>query len=145
MVSLGVSFSQASLSKLTRVEGRLTFGGRGNRLTSAVGGNLSTTVGGNLSTTVGGGLSTTVGGNLSTTVGGYISTTVGGGIGERLSAVLSILRARVSNDVRGESNRSTNLVRIVGLWFWRAPWSRLRPRTAREVGALGFGINFGSE
>ena len=123
MVSLGVSFSQASLSKLTRVEGRLTFGGRGNRLTSAVGGNLSTTVGGNL------------------------STTVGGGRGERLSAVLSILRARVNNDVRGESNRSTNLVRIVGLWFWRTPWSRLRPRTAREVGALGwaFGINFGSE
>ena len=118
MVSLGVSFSQASLSKLTRVEGRLTFGGRGNRLTSAVGGNLSTTV------------------------GGYISTTVGGGRGERLSAVLSILRARVINDVRGESNRSTNLVRIVGLWFWRAPLSRLRPRTAREVGALGFGINF---
>ena len=134
MVSLGVSFSQASLSKLTRVEGRLTFGGRGNRLTSAVGGNLSTTVGGNLSTTVGG--------NLSTTVGGYISTTVGGGIGERLSAVLSILRARVINDVRGESNRSTNLVRIVGLRFWRAPLSRLRPRTAREVGVLGFGINF---
>ena len=126
MVSLGVSFSQASLSKLTRVEGRLTFGGRGNRLTSAVGGNLSTNVGG----------------NLSTTVGGYISTTVGGGRGERLSAVLSILRARVINDVRGESNRSTNLVRIVGLWFWRAPLSRLRPRTAREVGALGFGINF---
>ena len=118
MVSLGVSFSQASLSKLTRVEGRLTFGGRGNRLTSAVGGNLSITV------------------------GGYISTTVGGGRGERLSAVLSILRARVINDVRGESNRSTNLVRIVGLWFWRAPWSRLRLRTAREVGALGFGINF---
>ena len=126
MVSLGVSFPQASLSKLTRVEGRLTFGGRGNRLTSAVGGKLSTTVGG----------------NLSTTVGGYISTTVGGGIGERLSAVLSILRARVSNDVRGESNRATNLVRIVGLLFWRAPWSRLRLRTAREVGALGFGINF---
>ena len=121
MVSLGVSFPQASLSKLTRVEGRLTFGGRGNRLTSAVGGNLSTTVGGNL------------------------STTVGGGRGERLSAVLSILRARVSNDVRGESNRSTNPVTIVGLWFWRAPLSRLRPRTAREVGALGFGINFGSE
>ena len=131
MVSLGVSFSQASLSKLTRVEGRLTFGGRGNRLTSAVGGNLSTTVGG----------------NLSTNVGGYISTTVGGGRGERLSAVLSILRARVNNDVRGESNRSTNLVRIVRLRFWKAPWSRLRPRTAREVGALGwaFGINFGSE
>ena len=129
MVSLGVSFSQASLSKLTRVEGRLTFGGRGNRLTSAVGGNLSTTLGG----------------NLSTNVGGYISTTVGGGRGERLSAVLSILRARVNNDVRGESNRSTNLVRIVGLRFWRAPLSRLRPRTAGEVGALGFGINFGSE
>ena len=119
MVSLGVSFSQASLSKLTRVEGRLTFGGRGNRLTSAVGGNLSTTVGGNL------------------------STTVGGGRGERLSAVLSILRARVNNDVRGESNRPTNLVRIVGLWFCRVPLSRLRPRTAREVvGALGFGGNF---
>ena len=129
MVSLGVSFSQASLSKLTRVEGRLTFGGRGNRLTSAVGGNLSTNVGG----------------NLSITVGGYISTTVGGGRGERLSAVLSILRARVNNDVRGESNRSTNLVRIVGLRFWRAPLSRLRPRTAREIGALAFGINFGSE
>ena len=73
MVSVGVSFSQASLIKLTRVEGLRTLGGRGNR-----------------------------------------STTVGGAAGGGWSAVLSIVRPRISNEDRGGSNRSTNLVGIEG-------------------------------
>ena len=74
MVSVGVSFSQASLIKLTKVEGlRTLVGGRGKR-----------------------------------------STTVGGAAGGRCSAVLNIVRPRISNEDRGGSNLSTNPVEIEG-------------------------------
>ena len=88
MVSLGVSFSQASLARPTREEEGLRRGGSEIKM---------------------GGLGTLLGGI------GKLSTTVGGGGGGRLKADLRIVSPRASNEVRGGLCRSLIVPLIVPL------------------------------
>ena len=88
MVSLGVSFSQASLARPTRVEEGLRRGRPEIKME---------------------GLWTLLGGI------GNLSTTVGGGGGGRLKADLTIVSPRASNEVRGVSSRSLIVPLIVPL------------------------------